>query len=422
MRDSLFRLTLYAGCVSAVVVFMLTGGAEPIQRASEWVRAEMESASVFFVQSITIAQIHSEYRDANLWSPTSRQKVRILIVPGHEPSMGGTEFRGIRERDVVVDIADTLAHLLSQNPHYEVMVSRGKTAWNPILQEYFNTHAAEIQTFIDSQRAQMAAHLADGSISRNVNQMDHVGTTGSWAIRLYGVNKWASDHGYSIVLHLHVNDDGERASSRAGRYSGFAVYVPDAQYSNAEASLSIGEHIASRLNAFHATSTLPKERKGVIPDQELIAIGSNNSADNAALLIEYGYIYESQFHDGSVLPVAIADYAYQTYLGLQDFFGDAPVSRPDSAAYSYDWKTVTGKPNQKGAGVYALQSFLHQLGYYPPLGKSFSDCPVSGAAFECTRTAIMAYQSAHGLDATGAIGPQTSEVLLGDLRTAGIVE
>ena len=127
----------------------------------------------------------------------------------------------------------------------------------------------------------------------------------------------------------------------AGKYDGFTIYVPDHQYSNATASKAIGDAIAVRLNAYHATSTAPKENKGVVPDQELIATGSNNSAGAASLLIEYGYIYEPQFQEPSVRSAAINDYAYQPYLGLQDFFKDPVASAYGSNSFPYDWTTVT---------------------------------------------------------------------------------
>ncbi len=319
------------------------------------------------------------------------------------------------ERNVVVDIADDLANLLAQNPHYDVMVARTKSAWNPILQTYFDTHALDISTFMQSQRAQMANYLASGSILPSADQVYHNDTPSLATLQLYGINKWVSDNGYDIVLHLHINDEPGHRARAAGPDTGFAVYVPDIQYSNAVASTAVGEAIAARLNAYHATSTLPVENAGVVPDQQLIAVGSNNSVDSAAVLIEYGYIYEPQFQDASVRPVALADYAYQTYLGLQDFFKDPPSRTYGSQSFPYDWSTVAGTRDEHGPGVYALQTALHYLGYYPPAGKGFSDCPISGTVGTCTRQVLKAYQQANRLGATGTLGPQTRAALSRDL-------
>ena len=428
MQNNLLWLAAYAGCAASMIIFLAAGGVAPLQGAVAWAAREAQTAAVFFVQSITVAQIQNDYNGAPV-SQTSNassgsltsvsavvptKKVRILIVPGHQPSVGGTEFGGVYERDVVFDIAGVLATMLAQNPHYDVMVARTKTAWNPILQSYFDTHALEIETFQQSQKLQMTNYLENGSILPAADQVYHNSAPSLAALQLYGINKWASENNYGIILHLHINDYAGRRIRAAGTYDGFTIYVPDYQYSNAEASKAIGETIAARLNAYHATSTLPREDVGVVEDQELIAIGSNNSADAAALLIEYGYIYEPQFQEPSVRLVAVADYAYQTYLGLQDFFKDAIPLTYGSISFPYDWMKVTSKKDERGPSVYALQAALHYLGYYPPSGKSFSDCPVSGIVGACTRSAIKEYQRARGLEAIGILGPETRNALFRD--------
>ncbi|MFH1236219.1 MAG: peptidoglycan-binding protein [Parcubacteria group bacterium] len=400
MRNKLIWLAV---CASLTVLFLSMGGAATFERAITRVSREIQSAAVFFVPSITIGKIQNNYQSA--------QKVRILIVPGHQPDAGGTEFGGVYERNVVVDIADALAEFLVKNSHYDVMIARNKTAWNPTLQSYFDTHALEIDTFQQSQSLQMKNYLANGSILPGADQIYHNSAPSSAARQLYGINKWTSDNKYDIVLHLHLNDYAGRRALSVGKYDGFTIYVPDHQYSNAEASKAIGMTIAARLNAYNATSTLPKEDVGVVEDQELIAIGSNNTADGAALLIEYGYIYEPQFQSAKTRPVAITDYAYQTYLGLQDFFKDPIMPTFGSISFPYDWSQVTANKSERGPDIYALQAALHYLGYYPPAGMSFSDCPISGKVGACTHSAIKEYQTSRNIEATGTLGPKTRVAL-----------
>lgn len=413
MRSILLKLAAYTGCAASLAIIFAASGATPLRTVAK----ELQTAAVFFVPSITIAELTDHYYGTNVSAPVavqapipSQKKVRILIVPGHQPDRGGTNFGGVYERDVVVDIADALATLLSQNPHYDVLVARTKTAWHPTLQNYFDTHELEIDTFQLSQKAQMALHLADGSLLPEEDQVYHDAAPSKAALQLYGINKWTSDNAYDITLHLHINDYAGRHRPNLDKYEGFAVYVPNHQFSNAEASKAIGEAVAVRLNAYHATSTLPREDVGVVEDQELIATGSNNTADDAALLIEYGYIYEPQFQDPSVRSLAIADYALQTYLGLQDFFKDPISPTYGSVSFPYDWSQITSH----GPSVYALQAALHHLGYYPPAGENFSDCPVSGSMGACTRAAIRDYQRLHGLEETGTVGPATAEALSHD--------
>lgn len=412
MRKSLLYTVFVSGTFAVIVILALPGSALQITNEFNRVSAPAKAAAIFFVESITVAQIQNDYHAVS--TPTEK-KVKILIVPGHEPDSGGAEFNGIYERNIVVDIANALADLLRQNPHYEVMVARTKVAWNPILQSYFDTNAAAIQDFRTSQATMMAQYLAQGSVALASDQIGHSTTSTKGALELYGINKWASENHYGITLHLHLNDYSGHPSKAVGKYDGFAVYIPDRQYSNAEASRVIGNALAVRLNAYHATSTLPKEDVGVVPDQQLIAIGSNNSADGASLLIEYGYLYEPQFQHASVRGLAVADYARATYLGLQDFFTDPVSSTYGSAAIPYDWTSVSVSAHEKSPDVYALQSALHHLGYYPPAERSFSECPISGIAGSCTTEALAAYQTARGIDATGTLGPLTRAALTNDL-------
>jgi hypothetical protein len=227
MRNDLVRLATYAGCVSSLVIFFVAGGAASFREVVRWTTTEAQAAAVFFVQSTTSEQIQNKY--------TPTKKVRILIVPGHQPDTGGTEFNGVYERNVVVDIADALAALLAQNPHYEVMVARTTSAWNPILQSYFDTHALDILSFEQSQALQMANHLADGSILPEADQVYHNTASPYGALLLYGINKWTSENGYDITLHVHINDYPRRYAKAVGTYDGFAIYVPDHQYSNGAA-------------------------------------------------------------------------------------------------------------------------------------------------------------------------------------------
>ncbi len=415
-------IVLGLSCGALSIALLTHDSLGPILPGMKNVSSWSQGAATFFVESISVSKIQDDYNgvaSGRRARHTPAPKVKILIVPGHQPGAGGAVYHGFYEREIVVDIADDLAAYLERNGHYDVTVARGKTAWNPVLQAYFDMHTADIDAYRQSQALLMATHLADGSVELASGQVDHMTTPTAAALELYGINKWASEERYDITLHLHTNDAADRRGSRAGRYDGFAVYVPDYQFSNAKASRALGEALAARLSAYHATSTLPLESAGVVEDQSLIAVGANNSADTAALLIEYGYIYEPQFQDPSVLPVAERDYAYQTFLGLQDFLGDPEAPTYGVASLPYDWSAVTAHKGERGPGIYALQEALRYLGYYPASGDSFDDCPISGEAGPCTERAIGTYQRARGLEATGTLGPQTRAALATDLPAPG---
>src|SRR5437868_3753787 len=128
MYPGLARAAAWSGAcaVAILVAAMLIGSPRSLitQAASQF-----QVAAVFFVQSITVEKMRGDYLAMNTvgdpltstpTSPAAPSKVKILIVPGHEPDFGGTAFGSIYERDIAVDIAEDLARLLGQNPRYEV--------------------------------------------------------------------------------------------------------------------------------------------------------------------------------------------------------------------------------------------------------------------------------------------------------------
>ncbi len=425
---------ILAGVISYVVLAVcVVAFHDRIGAYFSYISAEAKSAAVFFVQSITVEQLHLTYASGSQTNastanapatptPTpTAQKVKVLIVPGHEPDSGGTQFGDYTERDIVVDIANDLAALLESNPHFDVTVARTKTSWNPILEQYFTQNWDAISAFRDQQSALMNQYIASGKIipENNGEQVDHKAAPTDTAIRLYGINKWASENNIQITLHLHINDYAGRSGGDIGNYTGFAIYVPNYQYSNAEASKALALPIAYRLSAYHATSSMPLETPGVIEEQQLIAIGSNNSADAASMLIEYGYIYERQFQDPATRAFAENEYAYQTYLGIQDFFND-PV-------HTYFGTNVLPKvvatdltPKTTSPDIYALQEALHYKGLYPIATQNFNDCPISGYFGDCTKTALSAFQTESGLPQTGLFDTQTAAAIQSVL--AGVLQ
>jgi hypothetical protein len=230
------------------------------------------------------------------------------------------------------------------------------------------------------------------------------------AKRLYAINKWTDDNGIDILIHIHVNDDGDRLAGRPGPYSGLTVYVPDSQYGNAKVSRGVAEAIFKNLNRYFAKSDLPKEDAGVVDDQKLIAVGSNNSLKAASVLIEYGYIYESRFQNSKIRSAIFKEMAWQTYRGVRDFFGsDARTG----AGYSTTFLPLGVVQDYRfGAKnipeLLGVQAVLTDRGFYPPAGLSKNDCPISGSFGQCTKTAILRLQNRYGISGEqDSIGPET---------------
>lgn len=363
-------------------------------------------ASVFFTQSILAPDLQKKFDRAVF----TGKKIKILIVPGHEPDFGGAEFRDLKERDFVVDLAQELATYLSENPHYDVSLTRGKESWNPEIQHYFNEHRQDIISFISSQKMEMTRLVNEGKVTRVDDIVPHNSVPDDVVMRLYGINKWANEKEMDIVLHLHFNDYPREHSRQEGEYRGVSIYVPEKQYSNSQATKAIASKIFARLNNFFATSNLPNEDKGVVEEQDLIAIGSGNTVDGVSMLIEYGYIYEPQFSSLVIRKEILKELAFQTYLGLGDFFGETlPVMKPQSTTLlPYEWSSSFGKSEKANRETLSLQTALLVYGIYPPAGKNKNECPLSGFFGECTRSALSAFQKEVNIIGDGSIvGPQT---------------
>ncbi len=251
-------------------------------------------------------------------------KVRILIVPGHEPRSGGAEYRSLKEREMNVELAEYLQALFVADPRYEVFVSRDDEAWSAFLKEYFAEKWQEIIAFQAAKKKVMKAALASGEVSK-IDNPPHSRVADDIATRLYGINKWSNDNRIDLAIHIHFNEYPRKDNTKPGAYSGFAVYVPESQFSNANLSRKIAERVLERLSAVGQPSNFHREAAGIVEDQQLIALGANNSLDAASLLIEYGYIYEPKFAGDAQRHSVFAKYAAGTYEGVKDFFEGGSV-------------------------------------------------------------------------------------------------
>lgn len=368
------------------------------------------AASVFFTQSTTAAALRNTFDTAS----TTQRKLNILIVPGHEPDFGGTEYQNIKERDLNAELALDLVHYLATDNHYNVTLARTKDEWNPDIQNYFATHDADVRTFIRDHKMEMVRLTDEGKITKITSGAPHNDAPDDVALRLFGINKWANDHKIDIVLHLHFNDSAPRSVNVPGEYNGFTIYVPERQYSNSSASAEIAKNIFARLSKLFPVSNLPEESIGIVEDQDLIATGADNTVDPASVLLEYGYIYEPQFKIPSVRSLALNELAFRTYLGLADFFGEKPLvaGSYDSTLLPYDGTVSVKRTRNANKEVFAFQAALASHGLYPPKNSSRNDCPLSGLFGPCTRAALDAFQQKYNIsDEQGVVGAKTLKTL-----------
>ncbi len=338
------------------------------------------------------------------------KKVRILLVPGHEPSEGGTQFGSIYERNLTVELAKNLQNLLNSDGKYEVFITRDTKSWYPNFSDYFTVHGNEIKQWQESSELNASKIVSTASSSISVVNA----APAEVALRLYGITKWANENNIDLVLHIHINDDADHRKNVAGDYSGIAIYTPAMQYSNGSSTKQIADAVFSRLSQYNPVSNFPSESNGIVVDPELIAVGVYNTAISASMLIEYDYIYQPQFLISQTRTLALKDFAYQTYLGLQDYFdkiNGVSSYLPYNPSFLYKWNTpVTGKYSAS-KNIYALQTAMILAGVYPPAGKNMNDCPRSGIFGICTKTSLLSFQIKNGIKNESYGGKKTFKML-----------
>ncbi|PIR57854.1 MAG: hypothetical protein COU71_01860 [Parcubacteria group bacterium CG10_big_fil_rev_8_21_14_0_10_38_31] len=367
-------------------------------------------AGVFFVDSITEAEIRTTYNLAK----KEQDKLNILIVPGHDEAVFGAQFNGVKEADLNVELGEYLKNLLEKEEAFNVFLVRDSNGYNPIFLNYFNENRWSIIQFTNQYKNMMNTVVQLGLVEIN-NIVEHNRASEETIIKLYGINKWANENDVDIVINIHFNDYPGRKYNKPGEYSGFSIYIPESQYSNAKASLALAQPVFDQLRKYLPISDMPKEQTGITEDQELIAIGANNSLDPAVLFIEYGYIYESQFTNENIRKIALEEAAYQTYLGIKNFFeGEVNLSTKqyDTLSKTYFWNNDLNKGLKSSKDVFALQLALAQNEVYPPETLSKNDCPINGNFGRCTNEAVKEFQKKYNIDPPlGFVGPITRDKL-----------
>ena len=352
-----------------------------------------------FASTVSHTDVKLKYENA-----ATGEKVKILLMPGHEPSYGGAELIDLKERDIAVDIANKIANELSKDPRLEVTVARDQMSWSADLSRYFEREWEDIEDFVSDKKKVFNRAVRKGEVEVRDFEPAHNTAATDVALRLYGITKWANEGDYDLAIHIHLNDTG------AQNHQGFAVYVPDKEFGNAAASYPLGQSIANELNRYNASSTLPIENYGIVEDQSLIALGAFNTAEFPSVLVEYAYIYEPKIKNPEARNAVLSDMAHQTSRGINTYLG-APVIGSDSTLFPYIW--VEGQPvaGKSTAQAYALQVALKKLNFFPPAGSLIIGCPLSGVMDTCTVSALNAFQKSKGWTPTGAIGPATKAAL-----------
>jgi N-acetylmuramoyl-L-alanine amidase len=356
----------------------------------------------------TVEEIKNKFNDNN-----HATRVKVLIVPGHEPGFGGTENGGIKERELVVQLGNILAKYLRNNPQYEVHITRDNSNWNKEFDDYFKNNWDGIIAWLKASIQENKHLISTGQRQVNVPKVYHNKAKSGVAERLYGITKWANENDIDITLHLHFNDYPGRQDGDMGKYSGFSIYIPEKQYYNSSTTKYIADSIFKRVSRFNPVSDLKGESDGIIEDADLIAVGANNTANSASLLIEYGYIAEPQFNNIEVKDLVIKDLAFQTYMGLQDFFSSNidKLQFYDTTILPYYFANNFTKDKYSRRDVLSLQTALMYENLYPPKDYDKNDCLRTGIFGPCTTRSLLDFQKKYNIKGEIGVGDRTRELL-----------
>ena len=249
-----FLLFIFSVCGSAIVVALFVARSPALSFGD----VGHLFAGVFFTESTTPEALQTKYARALYGG----DKLRVLIVPGHDDEAWGTEFNGVREADMTVLLGEELTKLLSSDIAFEPLLLRSTTGYASGFSEYVGQEGEAIRAFLQEKKQTMRDLIRAGSVHM-VDGVIHNSAPSATAQKLYAVNRFANEYGIDIVLHIHFNDYPGRSHTRAGRYNGFSIYVPDSQFSNARASRGIAEALFTQFSTFYAESNLPLEDKAV---------------------------------------------------------------------------------------------------------------------------------------------------------------
>ncbi|MES2315179.1 MAG: hypothetical protein V4486_00365 [Patescibacteria group bacterium] len=245
--------------------------------------------------------------------------IKILLVPGHDNEVWGAQYGNLKEADMNLKLALTIYDELKNDKRFQVNITRNWHGYTPEFINYFEGEQANIVAFRDTAKAARADIIDKGGFVQGEN-VPHNPASGHASLVLYGINQWASGHGIDLVLHIHFNDYPRPSSTSPGQYKGFAIYVPESQMVNSVESTKLANNIFIELKKKYVVSDYEPEKQGIIPDQNLIALGANGTLTPSvrSTLIEYGYIY--RFGNSIMRHKAYTNMASLTTAGIKNYF------------------------------------------------------------------------------------------------------
>lgn len=247
--------------------------------------------------------------------------VKILLVPGHDAEIWGAQYGMVKEANMNLAVAKRIYNALKKDKRFEVFITRNNAGYTKEFTDYFSLSREDIISFRQEAREATRENMQSGQLVEREG-VPHNNVTEDVSVILYGINKWASENEMDAVIHIHFNDYPRQSKWTVGKHHGFVIYMPDGQMPNGFASGQLAADIFSQLDKKYDSSTYEPELGGLIPDQTLIALGSNGTLPGSvrSVLIEYGYIYEKMFRGFTSRHRAYNAMASLTSEGIKRYF------------------------------------------------------------------------------------------------------
>lgn len=248
-------------------------------------------------------------------------KIKVLLVPGHDNEVWGTQYGNVKEAAMNLAVATRIYNILKKDERFNVYITRDKDGYTKEFSSYFKEHESDIISFKEDAQKETKNKISIWTFIEKISP-PHVTVKKSVSVILYGINKWANENSMDAVVHIHFNDYPRKTKWKIGKYSGFAIYMPDGQMENGFESGQLAANIYTQLNKKYKVSDYGQEVGGLIPDQKLIALGVSGTLDANArsVLVEYGYVYEKIFRKYKTRHNAYDDMATRTAKGIKNYF------------------------------------------------------------------------------------------------------
>lgn len=245
--------------------------------------------------------------------------IKILLVPGHDNEIWGAQYGNTKEADMNLVLATKIYNLLKKDKRFKVYITRDSLGYTTEFANYFGLHQKEIVSFKEDSKKKLQDKISNGTFVEKAD-VHHVAATNDMVIKLYGINKWADENKIDAVIHVHFNDYPRDDKWTIGVYKGFTIYMPEEQMANSKESTKLAKVMFAQLKKKYAPSDYEKELGGLVPDQSLIALGSNGTLIKSvkSILIEYGYIY--RFGNSVLRHKAYTNMSNLTVAGIKKYF------------------------------------------------------------------------------------------------------